>query len=82
MEDNKEVKNETQGWKDVKITSEMPLSMLIEFLNVLNQRLTTAENLIPVEVEKDKYMSLTEFYAKQNEAQENKVNDNIDKKGE
>ena len=34
---------QSQGWKDVVITPDMPLAALVQFLNVLNQRLCNIE---------------------------------------
>ena len=39
-------KQTSQGWKDVQLTSDMSVSMLINFLNVLNQRLANLEDII------------------------------------
>ena len=51
----------TQGWADVIITPDMPLSVLVNFLNVLNQRLVTIENETVVDFEGSK-KTLTEIY--------------------
>ena len=58
-----------QGWKDVQITPDMALSMIIGFMNVLNQRLATVENIVTVPDVDGKSRSLTEIYAKQAEAE-------------
>lgn len=54
--------NKVQGWKDVQITPDMPLTVLVHFLNVLNQRLVTIEDNLKIG---DK--SLTQIYAEQAE---------------
>lgn len=54
--------NKVQGWKDVQITPDMPLTVLVHFLNVLNQRLVTIEDNLKLG---DK--SLTQIYAEQAE---------------
>lgn len=62
---------EPQGWKDVRITESMPLGAAINFLNVLNQRLSVVEDNITIKVESGdatnpvKEVSLTEFYIEQ-----------------
>lgn len=62
---------EPQGWKDVRITESMPLGAAINFLNVLNQRLSVVEDNIRIKVESGdatnpvKEVSLTEFYIEQ-----------------
>ena len=39
-EENKPV----TGWAQVNITPDMPLALIVNFMNVLNQRLVTIEN--------------------------------------
>ena len=62
---------EPQGWKDVRITESMPLGAAINFLNVLNQRLSVVEDNITIKTETGdaanpvKEVSLTEFYIEQ-----------------
>lgn len=51
----------SQGWADVVITPDMPLSVLVNFMNVLNQRLVTIENETVVDFEGSK-KTLTEVY--------------------
>lgn len=57
-----------QGWKDVQIVPDMPLSALIGFLNVLNQRLCALEDIVTVQGPDGKPISLTDLYALQAEA--------------
>lgn len=70
VEQEQEVK-EPQGWKDVRITESMPLGAVINFLNVLNQRLAVAEDNITIKTETGdaanpvKEISLTDFYIEQ-----------------
>lgn len=59
---------EPQGWKDVQISPEMPLSALVQFFNVLNQRLVNVEDNVIIDVNGEK-MTLSQFYAKQTEAE-------------
>ena len=68
-------KQKSQGWKDVQLTSDMNVSMLINFLNVLNQRLANLEDIIEVTAEDGSKMSITDYYIKtqlQNESIEAK----------
>ena len=51
-----------QGWKDVQLTPDMSVSMLINFLNVLNQRLSNLEDIIEITAEDGRKMTLTEYY--------------------
>lgn len=55
-----------QGWADVQITSQMPLDILVNFMNVLNQRLVQIENVTQVPYE-NRMVSLTELYHIQQE---------------
>ena len=55
-------KQTSQGWKDVQLTPDMSVSMLINFLNVLNQRLCNLEDIIEITAEDGKKMTLTEYY--------------------
>ena len=55
-------KQKSQGWKDVQLTSDMNVSMLINFLNVLNQRLANLEDIIEVTAEDGSKMSITDYY--------------------
>lgn len=57
-----------QGWRDVQIVPDMPLSALVNFLNVLNQRLCALEDIVTVPGEDGKATSLTDLYALQAEA--------------
>lgn len=51
----------SQGWTDVVITPDMPLSVLVNFMNVLNQRLVTIEDQTVIDFEGSK-KTLTEIY--------------------
>lgn len=54
---------QVQGWKDVQITPNMPLDVMVNFLNVLNQRLCAIENVVTVAGPDGKMISLTDLYA-------------------
>lgn len=60
-----------QSWRDVQLTADMPLSVLVNFLNVLNQRLASIEDNVVVDFEGSKRV-LTEVYQiqSQREAEE------------
>jgi len=74
-----------QGWSDVQITPDMPVSVMVNFLNVLNQRLSAIENEIVVDFEGSK-KTLTEIYAIQSkreaEAMAKAQAEQAEKKGE
>ena len=59
-----------QGWKDVVITPDMPLAAIVQFLNVLNQRLCTIEDNLMVEMPTGEKISITQAYALQAEAEQ------------
>ena len=61
---------EPQGWKDVVITPDMPLGAIVQFFNILNQRLCNIENNLMVTQPDGTQMSLTEVYALQAQAQQ------------
>lgn len=68
-------KQTSQGWKDVQLTPDMSVSMLINFLNVLNQRLANLEDIIEITAEDGSKMSITDYYIQtqlQNESTETK----------
>ncbi len=69
MEKEQEQEQKLQGWADVTLTEDLPLTVLIRFLNILNQRLCTVENILTVPYE-DKTVTLTEFYRIQTEKEE------------
>lgn len=53
---------EPQGWRDVVINPDMPLSALVQFFNILNQRLCTLEDNVTVEVAEGNKLPITEVY--------------------
>lgn len=61
----KEQELQVQGWKDVQITPDMPASALVQFLNVLNQRLVAVEDNVITKNDNGKPVSLTDLYAEQ-----------------
>ena len=84
-----QTEKKVQGWKDVVITPDMPLTAIVQFLNVLNQRLCTIEDNLSVEMQNGEKLSITEIYriqAEQAEQEKNKENkedkENKESKGE
>lgn len=67
MNDNKQEQKQAQGWKDVQIVPELPLITIMNFLNVLNQRLVTLENVVVVPDGNGKMINVTDYYAMQAE---------------
>lgn len=68
-EENKPV----TGWAQVQITPDMPLGLIVNFMNVLNQRLVTIENIVTVQGPEGKMISLTDLYALQAEEEAKKA---------
>lgn len=66
-------------WGDVTISPDMPLSALVNFLNILNQRLFAIEDNYKVTVDGET-ISLTELYKRQAEEQERKMAEQANKK--
>ena len=65
-----QTEKKVQGWKDVVITPDMPLTAIVQFLNVLNQRLCTIEDNLSVEMQNGEKLSITEIYRIQAEQAE------------
>ena len=57
------------GWADIMITDEIPLKNILEFFNVLNQRLATVEDNVFIKEPGGSMVSLTRHYQIQSEAQ-------------
>lgn len=58
-----------QGWKDVTIVPDMPLTAMIQFLNILNQRLCTVEDNTFIKDDQGNMISLTKMYALEAQAE-------------
>lgn len=71
-----------QGWKDVVITPDMPLSAIVQFLNVLNQRLCTIEDNLKVEMPTGEQLSISEIYRIQAEQEQKAQEEQTQEKGE
>lgn len=63
-----------QGWKDVVITPDMPLAAIVQFFNVLNQRLCTIEDNLKVEMPTGEQLSISEVYRIQAEQEQQEQN--------
>ena len=66
---NPEQMEQLQGWKDVTITPDMPLAAIVQFLNVLNQRLCGIEDNLKIQTPDGQEISITEIYRQQAEAE-------------
>lgn len=71
---NQPQEQKVQGWKDVVITPDMPLTAIVQFLNILNQRLCTIEDNLSVEMPTGEKLSITEIYRLQTEQEEQSRN--------
>ena len=60
---------QVQGWRDVNITPDMPLSAIVQFLNVLNQRLCGIEDNLKIQTPDGQELSISEIYRQQAEAE-------------
>ena len=54
---------EAEGWRDVEINPNMPLTAIVQFFNVLNQRLCNLEDIIKITLPTGEEVSLTEAFA-------------------
>ena len=62
-----QTQNQPQGWRDVVITPDMPLSAIVQFLNVLNQLLCGIEDTVVVALPTGEEVSITKAYELQAE---------------
>lgn len=66
---NQNVNQQPQGWKDVNIVPDMPLTAIVHFLNILNQRLCNVEDNLIINHPNGEVSSLTDLYRVQAEAE-------------
>lgn len=71
-----------QGWRDVVITPDMPLTAIVQFFNVLNQRLCTIEDNLKVEMPTGEQLSISEVYRIQAEQEQQAQEKQTEEKGE
>jgi hypothetical protein len=67
---NQNVNQQPQGWKDVNIVPDMPLTAIVHFLNILNQRLCNVEDNLKVEMPTGEQLSISEVYRIQAEQEQ------------
>lgn len=67
MENQNQTPQVPQGWKDVNIVPDMPLTAMVQFLNILNQRLCAVEDNTFIKDDQGNMISLTKLYAIQAE---------------
>ena len=67
MENQNQTPQVPQGWKDVNIVPDMPLTAMVQFLNILNQRLCSVEDNTFIKDDQGNMISLTKLYAIQAE---------------
>ena len=65
MEEDKQKEQTKQpmGWRDVVIQDSMPLTAIIDFMNILNQRLARVEEIITVKNDKGEEITLAQLDA-------------------
>ena len=64
---NQQEQKQPQGWRDVNITPDMPLTALVQFFNVLNQRLCALEDSTFIEMPTGGKVSISDLYRLQAE---------------
>lgn len=69
-----EQSNQPQGWRDVVITPDVPLTALVQFFNILNQRLCTIEDTVVVAFPTGEEVSITKAYELQAEMERQQEN--------
>ena len=65
LAENQVQNQQVQGWADVQLSADMPLNALVQFLNVLNQRLVTLEDHVALTTPDGKQVTITEIYRQQ-----------------
>lgn len=65
----KEQNNEIRSWKDIQVDMSSPIGMMIDLINILNQRLAAVEDQVMVTDENGEKISFTELYHRQALAQ-------------
>lgn len=55
------MEKEFRGWRDNKITEQTPIGAIVEYLNIVNERLILIEDAIKANVD-GKEMTLTEYW--------------------
>ena len=77
-----QTEKKVQGWKGVVITPDMPLTAIVQFLNVLNQRLCRIEDNLKVEMPTGEQLSISEVYRIQAEQEQQTQEKQTEEKGE
>lgn len=67
VKNNQPIENENKTvsrgvWGDINLTTELPVSAVIQFLNILNQRLVDIESMLTITTEDGNKITLTEWY--------------------
>lgn len=65
----KEQNNEIRSWKDIQVDMSSPIGMMIDLINILNQRLAAVEDQVMITDENGEKISFTELYHRQALAQ-------------
>lgn len=71
MEENKQQQQQStapQSWKDINLGPDTPVSVLISFINVLNQRLCLLEDHVSIKLDDGRVVTVTELFKLQEEA--------------
>ena len=74
LNNQRQEQREPQGWKDVVITPDMPLGAIVQFFNILNQRLCTIEDTVVVAFPTGEEVSITKAYELQAEMERQQEN--------
>ena len=62
MENNKEQMPQFNGWKDIKLDGNTPLGGIVDFLNILNQRLILIEDQLTIKVGEGQNITLSQYW--------------------
>lgn len=73
-----QLQNLPQGWSDVQLSADMPLVALVQFLNVLNQRLCELENTVVAATDANgNQLTYTQLYREQAFQEFNKLQEQL-----
>lgn len=65
----KEQNNEIRSWRDIQVDMSSPLGMMMDLINILNQRLAAVEDQVMITTEDGEKINFTELYHRQALAQ-------------
>ena len=62
MEQNEQQNSQFNGWRDAKIDVTTPVAAVVDFLNIMNQRLILIEDQLTIKVNDGQNITLTQYW--------------------